>query len=146
LGGDQNPHKSGFISLTASSNSDDSWKILEYSREKSWCTNLEPRQWLLFDLKGFSFKIEKIRFDVSGSAIPRHWQLLGSNDSQTWATIHDQGNDERCQSTNKFIVDYAIQSNAFFTFFKFQQLEKAYDDDEGFTFYSVEFIGRFNPR
>jgi hypothetical protein len=130
--------------LTASSNPHILGNIFEYSRVTWWLSNSEPNQWLLFDLKGLSFKIEKIAFDVCYGYIPRHWRLLASNNNQTWTTIHDQGNDERCIPFSDFVVDYDIQSSDFFTLFKFEQLNQNYLDTTFCSFYSVEFIGRFD--
>jgi hypothetical protein len=135
--------------LTASSishSNGDSCNIVEYSRDNNWCSKNKPNQWLLFNLKGFSFKIDKICFDVYWGYIPHHWQLLGSNDNKTWTTIHDQGKDERCKYGIHFVVDYNIQSSEFFTLFKFQQLHLNYNDDDYCGFFSVEFIGRLNSK
>jgi hypothetical protein len=145
---DQNPHKARLVNLTASSiyYSNDSCNIFEYSRINCWSSKYEPNQWHLFDLKGISFKIEKIFFNVHNGSIPRHWRLLGSNDNQTWISIHDQRKDERCTPFIDFLVDYDIYSTDFFTFFKFEQLDKT---DNGFyfcSFWSVEFIGRLNDK
>jgi hypothetical protein len=149
---DQNPHKARLINLTASSiflPSVDASNIFEYSRDNYWCSKTEPNQWLHFDLKRLSFKIEKIRFDVYFRSIPRSWRLLGSNDNQTWKTIHDQGNDKRCISDKDFVVDYVdydVQSSDFFTFIKFEQLDNNYSGFNPCALYSVEFIGQLNSQ
>jgi hypothetical protein len=92
-------------------------------------------------LKGLSFKIEKLCFDINYGSIPRHWRVLGSNDNQKWTTIHDQGSDDRCIPNNHFVVDYEIHSNDFYTFFKFEQLDETYSIKYACVFYSVEFTG-----
>jgi hypothetical protein len=145
---DQNPHKSGQITLSASSvyGSNDSANIFEYSRDTYWDSKREPNQWLLFDLKEMSFKIEKICFDVNSGRIPRRWRLLGSKNNQSWITIHEQGNDPRCIPTTDFVVDYDIRTNDYFTLFKFEALDKNYSDRNDCTFYSVEFIGRLTSK
>jgi hypothetical protein len=145
----QNPHKAGLVNLTASSICTSTYvpcNIFEYSRNTCWNSKDEQNQWLLFDLKGLSFKIEKICFGVSYGRISRHWRLLGSNDDQTWVTIHDQGNDERCKAGGHFVVDYDIQSSDFFTLFKFEELDYTYNNNHRCAFYSVEFIGRLNSK
>jgi hypothetical protein len=145
----QNPHKSGLVNLSASSIIDsncDSFNIFEYSRANSWNSYYPEYQWLLFDLREISFKIEKIRFDVYNGHIPRHWRLLGSKDHQNWIQIHEQGNDPRCIPSTDFVVDYDIRTNDYFTLFKFEQLDETYINYSQCIFYSVEFIGRLNSK
>jgi hypothetical protein len=75
----QNPHKPDLRNLTASSIRSphyDLCSIPEYSKDNYWWWMNEPNQWLLFDLKGLSVKIEKILFDVYFELISRHWRLL----------------------------------------------------------------------
>jgi hypothetical protein len=144
----QNPHKIGQITLSASSfyDSNDSVNIFEYSRDTKWDSLPQPNQWLLFDLKEMSFKIEKICFDVFYGRIPRRWRLLGSKNHQSWITIHEQGNDPRCKSYEYFVVDYDIRTNDYFPLFKFEALDKNYNDGNDCAFYSVEFIGRLTSK
>jgi hypothetical protein len=115
------------LTISSTSSSFDPSALFEYSRDKAWWSKNEPNQWLLFDLKGLSFKIEKICFDVYMGEISRHWRLLGSNDNKLWITIHDQGIDQRCTPNKNFIVEYNIQTNCFFTYFKYEQLDVNYN-------------------
>jgi hypothetical protein len=145
---DQNPHNIKIINLTQSScqsRYQPSFNIFDYSTSSTWKSEDKPNQWLLFDLKEFSFKIEQISIHVSSGYIPRHWHLLGSNDKKTWITIHDQGNDERCTPNTNCTLEYDIKSDDFFTLFKFEQLDQNYNNSNTCLFYWVEFIGHLNP-
>jgi hypothetical protein len=145
---DRNPHKAGLINLTASSicNNCDPCNIFEYSMHNFWISRNERNQWLLFDLKGLSFKVEKIRFNVNSGCFPIHWRLLGSDNNQTWVTIHDQGRDTRMYPSQDIVITFFVQTNDFFTHFKFEQLHQNYNDDFSCALYSVEFIGRLNSK
>jgi hypothetical protein len=94
-----------------------------------------------------SFKLEKIRFDVHYAQIPRRWRLLASKNNQNWIPIHNEDKDDlRCIPRTNFVVDYDIQTNDYFSLFKFEQLDKNYKNDNHCAFYSVEFIGRLNSK
>jgi hypothetical protein len=149
---DNNLHKGDFIQVTASStlrdfsfddwyNENEEWTVLGWTSEP-----YKHKEWLQFDLKKHSFKIETIRFNVFGGQIPRHWQLLGSNDDRkwfkNWIMIHDQGNDYRCIPDEDFVVDYDIENRGFFKRFKFQQLDNTYSGYPFLAFRSIEFVGR----
>jgi prefoldin subunit 5 len=145
----QNPHTCGLINLSVSSTIEsaynltyNSWNIFEYSRNNSWWSNENLNQSLVFNLKGFSFKIEKIIFDVHESNFPKRWQLCGSNDNYNWTIIHNGGADNRCQLGNNVVLDYTVQSSTFFKSFRLVQLESYTPNFPHIHFYSIEFIGR----
>jgi hypothetical protein len=143
-----NPHTAGLVEVTGTPFSHSLFslpppihELVELSEESHWRSTDEPYQWLLFDLKKMSFKIEKIIFNVRSGEIPRLWQLLASNNGQNWIKIHTQQADARCARNHFVILEYDIQSSEFFKFFKFEQLDKNYNDTNYCSFYWVEFIG-----
>jgi hypothetical protein len=138
----QNPHQYGLVNTSASSFDGESKQpqnLLNLNYD-AWWSEDEPNQWLLFDLKQKSFIIQAIRIHIAQNYILRHWSLLVSNDNLSWTTLFDQGEDERC-NTDDNTVNYDIQTQLSFFYFKFVQLDKCYDDRNGIRLYDIEFRG-----
>jgi hypothetical protein len=137
----QNPHKSGLVTLTASSTDYEcgSSVVLDLD-DQYWCSKEPDNDWMLFDLKGKRFKIQKIQIRIYYQRIPQHWQLLGSNNNSDWILLHDQGRDEIVAKASGQTVTDAIQSSNSFSYFKIQQLAQSYANNS-MGFINVEFIG-----
>jgi hypothetical protein len=89
---DQNPDDSGLITITAFSHSSygfEAKRLLDDQPTTQWCSQDNPDQWFLFDLKGTRFLINTIVINCFNRNIPQHWKLYGSNDKTNWITIHD---------------------------------------------------------
>jgi hypothetical protein len=142
---DQNPHEAGLVNIIASSVYNDNisygpQNVLNFDSNNHWQSKNEPNQWILFDLKGKSFKMKQIRIHINNKHIPRNWTLEGSNDNLNWTTIHNQGEDERCNTPFNTIT-FDINFDRSFTFFKIVQRSQNYHSEHYCIFYSVEFIG-----
>jgi hypothetical protein len=145
----QNPAKSELINVTASSIDKPKFSenyMFDNSHETRWCSKEQPNQWLHFDLKNNLFKITKIKFDVFNKYIPQKWQLLVSNDNKKWKIIHSQLKDTRCLNQKDFTVDYSIECDDFYQYYKFEQLEISYNNQKWCSFSRIEFYGQLNSK
>ncbi|KAK8881756.1 hypothetical protein M9Y10_044392 [Tritrichomonas musculus] len=108
---------------------------------------LEKDQWFIIQFLIYKVKLEKYTLscpeDKPDRSQPKSWRLFGSNNGEDWKLIHEIKNCDRT-NTHKPIIVFNCQSQEFFSYFKFVQLENHSKRPEAkyeFTLNHVEFFG-----
>ena len=148
-------HSSNHVHIFVSSNGTGSYraKDLRYTigyeneeRNFYWISENIENSWYAIDFRGFKLKIDSYVYKATEADFFKRWELLGSNDNNTWIKLSESTTNFKNPTLNFTVLNEKCNENSKNNFFSLLKL-KVYDkrtlnSKYKLAIYGLEFFGQ----
>ena len=138
-----NVHTKGVVEVTASSNGDCAFHVVDLGTDSYFWSSDEGNQWVCYDFKHRRVALTNYSLRTYGAAYPKSWVLEVCKDrSTTWYVVDRRENEEETKfrwATRNFVI--STPPHGTFRFVRLRMIGKNHDGCDVLSLSSLELFG-----